>query len=60
MSFKAKRKKTPEHGRPSLFFIIALVIGLALLVWAFVTMAGKTPPPTTFGAASPLARPEFS
>jgi len=30
-----RRPKPKESSRPSIFFIIALAIGIALLVWAF-------------------------
>lgn len=53
MAYKAKRRKEPERGRPSIFFIIALLLGLILLVWAFIALAGKPPKPTTFGLLSP-------
>ena len=30
-----KRKLQKESGRPSIFFIVALAVGLALLLWFF-------------------------
>lgn len=39
-----RRPKPKESGRPSIFFIIALAIGIALLVWAFSQMISKPVP----------------
>lgn len=42
----ANRKRKIEPQRPSIFFIAALAIGIALLVWAFVVAVSRpmTPP----------------
>lgn len=39
----------PESGRPSIFFIIALLIGVILLIWMFSKSVkpAQTPPTTT-------------
>ena len=36
-----RRPKPKESTRPSLFFIIALLIGIALLVWTFSKVISK-------------------
>lgn len=43
MSSKAKRKAREESSRPSMFFIVAIVAALALLVAAFVSFVKRTP-----------------
>jgi hypothetical protein len=37
----------PQASRPSVFFIVALAIGLALLVWMFSQSAGSPAQPKT-------------
>jgi len=41
MARTGKRKKTEEASRPSTFFIIALVLGFAVLVWWFMHFLPK-------------------
>jgi hypothetical protein len=36
-----RRPKPKERSGPSLFFIIALLIGIALLIWVFARTIGK-------------------
>lgn len=37
---KIKRRSPAASGRPSVFFIIALILGLVLLVFMFKELAG--------------------
>ena len=37
----------PESKRPSTFFIVALVIGVAILMWIFSQTATRPSPPPT-------------
>ena len=46
--WKRPRPKVDERGRPSLFFIVAMTLGVLLLVWLFaqgVTRQMKPPVP---------------
>lgn len=53
---RRKRKDIPA-GRPSTFFIIALILGIALLVWvAFQVVTRPATPPKRHTDASPLSR----
>ena len=36
-----RRRKPKQRGGPSIFFIIALAIGVALLIWAFTQVVSK-------------------
>ncbi len=48
------RKKREESGGPSVYFFIALAIGVALLVWAAVTVIRtpvETPKPARTNSA---------
>ena len=36
-----RRPKKKDSGRPSIFFILALTIGIVLLVWAFSQVVRK-------------------
>ncbi len=53
---RRKRKDMPAAGRPSLFFIIALALGLILLAWvAFEAITHPQTPPKKTGTASAIA-----
>jgi len=45
-----RRPKRKESGRPSIFFILALALGIVLLVWAFSQVVRR--PPNRRGALS--------
>ena len=44
-----RRPKPKERGGPSVFFIVALIIGVALLIWVFTQVIGR--PATRRGAS---------
>lgn len=44
---RAPGRPKPQSSRPSMFFIIALVLGLAFLVWMLSQTGGSVAPPTT-------------
>jgi hypothetical protein len=41
-----RRRRQAESGRPSLFFIVALTIGILFLIWGFARLISRpvTPP----------------
>jgi len=56
MTTKIRRKKKEiPVGRPSIFFIVALALGVALLVWvAYQAVTHPMTPPKKTGTASAL------
>jgi hypothetical protein len=52
---RRKRKNMPAAGRPSLFFLIALALGLILLAWvAYEAVSHPVKPPKKTGTASAI------
>jgi bacteriorhodopsin len=54
---RAIRREKPA-GRPSIFFIVALAIGIALVLWFFIQMIRHPPKPQRTAALQGLI--EFS
>lgn len=45
----SRRRRRSEPGRPSLFFIITLTLGVLLLAWAFIVVISRPPKPQKLG-----------
>lgn len=43
--YSQRKVHTAKAGRPSLFFIIAIIVALILLTWMFVTLVGRPAEP---------------